>query len=42
MVEQGVAVVEQGVVVIQTQYTTRTHRLDRGPVVLGVLVINLL
>jgi hypothetical protein len=38
VVEQGVAVV---MVVIQTQYTTRTHRLDRGPAVLGVRVINL-
>jgi hypothetical protein len=44
-VRGAVAVVEQGVavrVVIQTLYTTRTHRLDRGPAVLGVRVINLL
>ena len=38
VVEQGVAVV---MVVIQTLYTTQTHRLDRVPAVLGVRVINL-
>jgi hypothetical protein len=45
-VQGGVVVVEQGVavrvvVIIQTLYTTQTHRLDRVPAVLGVRVINL-